>query len=48
MNKKSTLRNGSVTKIIDSSIDKQDKPVKPKGKEDTGNEDKTQSNSSKN
>ena len=41
MNKKSTLRNGSVTKIIDSSIDKQDKPVKPKGKEDTDNADKT-------
>ncbi len=48
MNKKSTLRNGSVTKIIDSSIDKQDKPVKPKSREDIGDEDKTQSNSSKN
>ena len=48
MNKKSTVRNGSVTKIIDSSINKQDKPVKPKSKEDTDNADKAQSNSGKN
>ena len=48
MNKKSTLRNGSVTKIIDSSIDKQDKPVKLKSKEGTGDADKAQSNSGKN
>ena len=47
MSKKSTVRNGSVTKIIDSS-NKQDKPVKPKSREDIGDEDKTQSNSSKN
>ena len=48
MSKKSTLRNGSVTKIIDSSINKQDKPVKPKGKEGTGNADKAQGSSGKN
>ena len=42
--KVSTLKNGSVTKIIDSQSDKQSKlskPVKPKKKEDTDNADKT-------